>query len=235
MAPTRYVVRGPEPYHTKGLYRLDCPLIRPQGLLFATTVIVHVEKDDIDFDEEKLQGEQPKDRRGEDDIDVDTQLAAEELRQLEAAENSMNATGLGTMSASVAIASPTQAGGNATLLAQSSPARQQHNVPVPPPPDPPPKKRMKITHDKYMTLQNLIVLHLSEHERNTGQGIEREDLIDWYLETTENDVANIEELEYEKELIAKVLSKLVKARFPTSTSWAAFSIILGLPLDRITI
>ena len=58
-----------------------------------------------------------------------------------------------------------------------------------------------------------IVLHLSEHERNTGQGIEREDLIDWYLETKENEVANIEELEYEKELIGKVLSKLVKVRF----------------------
>ena len=83
---------------------------------------------------------------------------------------------------------------------------------------------MKITHDKYMTLQSLIVLHPSEHERNTGQGIEREDLIDWYLETKENDLSNIEELEYE-ELIGKVLSKLVKVRFRMSTSGAAFSFI----------
>ena len=197
--------------------------------------IIHVEKDDIDFDEEELQGEQPKDRRGEDDIDMDTQLTAEELAQLEAAENSMSATGLGTMSASAAITSPTRAGGKAALLAQSSPARQQHSVPAPPPSEAPPKRRMKITHDKYMTLQSLIVLHLSEHERNTGQGIEREDLIDWYLETKENDLSNIEELEYEKELIGKVLSKLVKVRFPMSSSCAAFSIILGLTLGRITI
>ena len=87
----------------------------------------------------------------------------------------------------------------------------------------------------YMTLQSLIILHLSEQERNTGQGIERADLIDWYLETKENDVANIEELEYEKELIGKVLNKLVKVRFSTSTSSAAFSVIMGLTLDRIPI
>ncbi len=140
---------------------------------------------------------------------MDTQLTPEELAQLEAAETSMS-TGLGTMSASATITSPSRVGGKATLLAQSSPARQH---PVPPPSEAPPKRRMKITHDKYMTLQSLIVLHLSEHERNTGQGIEREDLIDWYLETKENDVANIEELEYEKELVGKVLSKLVKVRF----------------------
>jgi DNA replication licensing factor MCM6 len=172
--------------------------------------IIHVEKDDIDFDEEELESEQRKDRRGEDDVDVDTQLTAEELAQLEAAESAMSTTGLGTMSASATITSPSRVGGNAALLAQSSPARQQPRVPVPPSADAPPKRKMKITNDKYMTLQSLIVLHLSEHERNTGEGIEREDLVDWYLETKENDVANIEELEYEKELIGKILNKLVK-------------------------
>ena len=174
--------------------------------------IIHVEKDDIDFDEEDLQGEQPKDRRGEDDVDVDTQLTAEELAQIEAAESAMSTTGMGTMSGSAAVTSPSRPGGNAALLVQSSPSRQRPHVPVPPLAAAPPKKKMKITHDKYTTLQSLIVLHLSEHERNTGQGIEREDLIDWYLETKENEITNIEELEYEKELIGKVLNKLVKVR-----------------------
>jgi DNA replication licensing factor MCM6 len=174
--------------------------------------IIHVEKDDIDFDEEELQSEQPKDRRGEDDVDVDTQLTAEELAQLEAAESAMSTTGVGTMSARETIISPSRAGGNATLLAQSSPVRRQPHVPAPPPVVASTKKKMKITNDKYMTLQSFIILHLSEHERNTGEGIEREDLIDWYLETKENEVANIEELEYEKELIGKVLNKLVKVR-----------------------
>ena len=192
-----------------------------------------MEKDDIDFDEEELQGEQPKDRRGEDDVDVDTQLTAEEMAQVEAAESAMSTTGLGTMSASATVISPSRAGGNAALLAQSSPTRQQSRVPDPPPAAAPPKKKLKITHDNYMTLQSLLVLHLSEHERNTGQGIEREDLIDWYLERKEKDVANIEELEYEKELIGKVLNRLVKVRSPRSCS-AVFSFI-EYNVDRTTI
>jgi len=188
--------------------------------------IIHVEKDDIDFDEEDIQDEQPKDRRGEDDVDVDTQLTAEELAQLEAAESAMSTTGVGTMSASATVASPSRAGGNPALLAQSSPARQQPPVPAPPPAAAAPQRKMKITHDKYMTLQSLVVLHLSEHERNTGQGIEREDLIDWYLETKENDVSNIDELEYERELIGKVLNKLVKVRL--LGCFAAFLVTLSI-------
>ncbi len=31
-------------------------------------------------------------------------------------------------------------------------------------------------------LQELIILHLSEVERTTGQGLDKDELIDWYLE-----------------------------------------------------
>ena len=74
------------------------------------------------------------------------------------------------------------------------------------------KRRMIITHDKYMTLQSLIVLHLAETERETGRGIDRDELIDWYLELKEAEIQDVEELEYEKELITKMLKKLVKVR-----------------------
>jgi DNA replication licensing factor MCM6 len=80
-----------------------------------------------------------------------------------------------------------------------------------PPPPPPPKRRMVISHDKYMTLQSLIVFHLSKTEHETGRGIDRDELIDWYLETKEEELQDVEELEYEKELITKMLKKLVKA------------------------
>lgn len=80
-------------------------------------------------------------------------------------------------------------------------------------PPPPPKRRMVITHDKYMTLQSLIVLHLSQVERETGKGLDRDELIDWYLETKEDDIQDVDELEYEKELITKMLRKLVKVIF----------------------
>jgi DNA replication licensing factor MCM6 len=58
---------------------------------------------------------------------------------------------------------------------------------------------MVITHDKYMTLQSLVVLHLSATERETGRGIDRDELIDWYLELKESEIQDVEELEYEKE------------------------------------
>ncbi|KAF8414415.1 hypothetical protein L210DRAFT_3435668, partial [Boletus edulis BED1] len=68
-------------------------------------------------------------------------------------------------------------------------------------------------HDKYMTLQSLVVLHISATERETGQGMDRDELIDWYLEHKESEIQNVEELEYEKELIMKLLRKLVKDKY----------------------
>lgn len=80
---------------------------------------------------------------------------------------------------------------------------------VPPTPAPP-KRRMVITHDKYIELQTMIVLHLTGHEQSTGKGMDREELVDWYLEQRESEMHDIEELEYEKELIVKLLRRLVK-------------------------
>lgn len=56
------------------------------------------------------------------------------------------------------------------------------------------------------------MLHLSEVERETGQGVDRDDLITWYLEQKESQFESIEELENEKELIGKALTKLAKVR-----------------------
>jgi hypothetical protein len=54
------------------------------------------------------------------------------------------------------------------------------------------------------------VLHLSEVERETGQGVDRDDLITWYLEQKESQFESVAELEHEKELIGKALTKLAK-------------------------
>lgn len=83
---------------------------------------------------------------------------------------------------------------------------------VPPTPAPP-KRHMVITHDKYVELQTMIVLHLTGHEQSTGKGMDREELVDWYLEQRESEMHDIEELEYEKELIVKLLRRLVKVLY----------------------
>jgi hypothetical protein len=57
------------------------------------------------------------------------------------------------------------------------------------------------------------VLHLSDVERTTSQGIDREELIEWYLEQKEHELTSVEELETEREIVAKALTKLVKDKY----------------------
>ncbi|KAI0941350.1 hypothetical protein AcV7_002950 [Taiwanofungus camphoratus] len=169
--------------------------------------IIHVEQDDIDFDEEELEGERERDRRpranqvdAEDSQDVEmSEIAAMEETE-QSFNESMGINGEGSSGLNGAARS------DATSRAGSMAAK-----PVPPPVAP--KRRMVITHDKYMTLQSLIVLHLSQIERETGRGVDRDELIDWYLELKESEIQDIEELEYEKELITKMLRKLVKDNY----------------------
>ncbi|TFY64490.1 hypothetical protein EVJ58_g2595 [Rhodofomes roseus] len=167
--------------------------------------IIHVDQDDIDFDEEELEGEREGDRRprnGQDDEESqDVEMSAAEVAAMEETEQSYNeASGSGGASS-----------GGAHGATSSDPASRAASMA--PAPAARPKKRMVITHDKYMTLQSLIVLHLSQAERDTGKGVDRDELIDWYLEFKEAEVQDVEELEYEKELITKMLKKLVKDNY----------------------
>lgn len=164
--------------------------------------IIHVELDDIDFDEEELGGERDRgDRRerqpvadGTDDVEM---AAADGT---DAVDESFNEA--------AGPSSPTRAGGLGAQLAPS-PAPAHATTPAPEQAAQP-KRKMKITHDRYQQLQNLVVFHLSDHEQRMGQGIDRDELIDWYLESREEELQTVEELEYEKELFQKVLRKLVK-------------------------
>ncbi|KAI0796993.1 MCM-domain-containing protein [Abortiporus biennis] len=164
--------------------------------------IIHVEQDDIDFDEEELEGERDGHRarhaaaqEGEEESQ-DVEMSAAEMSALtEAEESYAQSSGLGASS----TAHPTS---RATSMVPEAPVQPA-----------PKKKRMVITHDKYMQLQSLIVLHLSQVERETGKGLDRDELIDWYLESKEAEMQDIEELEYEKELITKMLKKLVKENY----------------------
>jgi DNA replication licensing factor MCM6 len=75
---------------------------------------------------------------------------------------------------------------------------------------PAPRRRMIITHDKYVELQTMVIMYVSEQEQKTGKGVDREELIDWYLEQREDSMQDVEQFEYEKELVVKLLRKLVK-------------------------
>lgn len=162
--------------------------------------IIHVEKDDVNLDEEDEDGgaagaaavERSAETEGDMEVDMDAGGLTSPSR------------GLGTSHPGV----PTSPGSQ-SQSGSFQPQPLRLTTPAPPQVE---KRKLKITHDKYMTMQSLIVLHLSEVERVHGRGEEREALIDWYLEKKEEEggIGNLEELEYEKELFAKVIAKLVK-------------------------
>ena len=174
--------------------------------------IIHVEQDDIEFDEEELQGERNGDRpprkdgSGDGNGEANAPLTDEQLAALDDIEASYRASQSGgaAVMSSGPPTSPTRAGGSGAQLAPSSSAVSAPPVPV--------KRRMKITHDEYMTMQSLIVLYLTARERETGKGTDRDELVDWYLEQKEDEMQDVEQLDYQTDLIRKVLKKLVKVR-----------------------
>ncbi|EJD01930.1 mis5 protein [Fomitiporia mediterranea MF3/22] len=166
--------------------------------------IIHVELDDIDFDEEELQGENDRAQ------DLRESRTAEATDDVEMAPAEHEATD--SFNEAAGPSSPTRAGGRVGQLA-ASPAPGTTPAPAVEQAPPQPKRKMKITHDRYQQLQNLVVFHLYEHEQRMGRGVDRDELIDWYLESREEDLQSVEELEYEKELFMKVLRKLVKDNF----------------------
>ncbi|KAG1888450.1 MCM2/3/5 family-domain-containing protein [Suillus fuscotomentosus] len=199
---------------SEAIARANCtaeitPVFVREAYTLLRQSIIHVEQDDIDFDEEELEGE----REARNIPANETSDAIEESQDIEMSAAEIEAMDQMEEESSLGMAlnrTATSSGG----AGPSSTSRAASMVPdVAPPPAPAPKRRMIITHDKYMTLQSLVVLHLSAVERETGRGVDRDELIDWYLELKESEIQDVDELEYEKELISKLLRKLVKDNY----------------------
>lgn len=168
--------------------------------------IIHVDQDDIDFDEEELEGERPRAQQQQ----RESSVAVDENGDVEMS---------GIDDPSTQIDGPNGHTNGVAHSPSSHAGSEPSQTPAPAPAAPAqPKRRMVITHDKYMQLQSLIVLHLAEVERETRKGVDRDELIDWYLELKEEEIQDVDELEYEKELISKMLRKLVKVGTPNSVS-----------------
>ena len=165
--------------------------------------IIHVEKDDIDIDDEEEEVEEEVEAQTNghtdcmdgDDIPVNpTSSAAGALStptRAQARQSSMTPL----------RPTPGPSGTNGHI----SPARQ-------PTPRPTQKKKITITYDKYQMIKSLIVLKLSEIERETGEGVKRPEIVQWYLEQRENDIDTEAQLIEEQTLVEKVITKLVKER-----------------------
>lgn len=78
---------------------------------------------------------------------------------------------------------------------------------------PAPAARTKISYDQYMAMLNLLARRVNEDELSTGHGVEHEELVVWYLEQKEDELDTQEELQKERELVGKVLRRMVKVCF----------------------
>ncbi|KAN0063015.1 MCM DNA helicase complex subunit mcm6 [Thecaphora frezii] len=135
--------------------------------------IIHVEKDDVDFEEEE-QGHEalPEHAQG----------------QGQQEQESMQ-TNLESLDASVVAGTATHT--NATNTSNGN-------------------GKLRLSYEKYMEIANLVVLHVSAIERETLKGIPQEELVQWYLELKEDELDTLEMLEYESNLISKVIKRLVR-------------------------
>lgn len=77
----------------------------------------------------------------------------------------------------------------------------------------PAPKTTKITFEKYQRIQQLLATRIRDEEERTGDGIEREALLLWYLEQIEDELESEEDVHAEKALAKKVLKRMVRVRF----------------------
>ncbi|KAH8830254.1 MCM-domain-containing protein [Flagelloscypha sp. PMI_526] len=167
--------------------------------------IIHIEQDDIEFDEEELEGDRPLTQR-----DTTAQPDGGDTHDSMPVDDSQMDESSGSFPARRGDrgADPAGAGPSTNASTSQPDASSVSGAAVEQP-----KRRMVITHDKYIQMQSLIVMHVSQVERETGAGVYQEDLVDWYLEENEEAFADDEAILYETELVRKVLRKLVKDNY----------------------
>ena len=77
------------------------------------------------------------------------------------------------------------------------------------------RRKQTISYDKYVSMVNMIVQRIADDEAGSGEGIEGEALIQWYLEQKEEELQGEEDYRKEHALAKMVLKKMVKvSQFP---------------------
>jgi DNA replication licensing factor MCM6 len=77
------------------------------------------------------------------------------------------------------------------------------------------REKQTISYDKYIGIVNMLVSKVAEDETSgSGEGIEGDALVEWYLEQKEAELQREEDYNTEMALARKVLKKMVKVCFP---------------------
>jgi DNA replication licensing factor MCM6 len=75
------------------------------------------------------------------------------------------------------------------------------------------RQKTKVTYDKYISVVNLLVQRVNEDELSSGEGVDGETLVEWYLEQKEDELNGEEDYHAEKTLTKKIIKRMVKVRF----------------------
>lgn len=75
------------------------------------------------------------------------------------------------------------------------------------------RKKHTITYDKYINMVNMFVQRINDDESGSGDGVEGDNLINWYLEQQEEELDGEDGYHAEKALAGMVLKKMVKDNF----------------------
>ena len=74
------------------------------------------------------------------------------------------------------------------------------------------KRKHKITYEQYIKMVNMFVQRINDDESGSGDGVNGETLVAWYLEQKEAEMEGEEDYHREKALAGMVLKKMVKVR-----------------------
>ncbi|KAJ3510936.1 hypothetical protein NM208_g15481 [Fusarium decemcellulare] len=74
----------------------------------------------------------------------------------------------------------------------------------------PEKRKHVITYENYIKMVNMFVQRVNDDESGSGEGVNGEDLVNWYLEQKEDELEGEDDYHREKGLANMVLKKMVK-------------------------
>ncbi|KAK4229921.1 putative DNA replication licensing factor mcm6 [Podospora fimiseda] len=95
--------------------------------------------------------------------------------------------------------------------AAGTPSVQQEEEDTPMENAEPVKEKQTISYEKYISIVNMMVSRVAEDEtEGSGEGVEGEELVQWYLEQKEEEMSGEDDYEKELALVKKVLKKMVK-------------------------
>jgi len=63
--------------------------------------------------------------------------------------------------------------------------------------------------EKYRSIAYMLVHHLRRNEEIERVGMNRKDVVNWYLEQIENEIPNEQALEQQRDLVQRVITNLI--------------------------